>query len=89
MRRHGTLENVWAARCTVVVMIIWLVCPAAIAADVKKLVDRVDSAVVVLKTLGRDIATAGGQTREVAARGLGTGVLVDPLVFPTRPMSRA
>jgi S1-C subfamily serine protease len=46
-------------------------------ANVVKLVEKVDSAVVVLKTLGRDLSVSKGKTKEVSAKGLGTGVLVD------------
>ena len=46
-------------------------------ADVAKLVDKVDSAVVVLKTLGRDVTLDEEGIHEVAAQGIGTGVLVD------------
>ncbi len=47
------------------------------AADVVKLVNKVDSAVVVLKTAGRSLDVTNGKVKEVAAKGLGTGVLGD------------
>lgn len=49
----------------------------AAQANVAKLVGRVDAAVVVLKTEGRDVSVDKRGVQEVAAKGLGTGVLVD------------
>ncbi|MGI9329066.1 MAG: S1C family serine protease [Pseudomonadales bacterium] len=49
----------------------------AVLASVTKLVQKVDSAVVVLKTQGRSVDVSGNRIKEVAAEGLGTGVLVD------------
>ena len=60
-----------------ILTIILLATALPLQAGVTKLVDKVDSAVVVLKTLGREVSMNEGEVQEVAAQGLGTGVLVD------------
>ena len=57
-------------------LVISLASNAALA-NVVRLVEKVDSAVVVLKTLGRGMSVSKGKAKEVSAKGLGTGVLVD------------
>lgn len=47
------------------------------ASSLERRYAQVDSAVVVLRTVGRDVRASEGAVREVAAAGLGSGVLVD------------
>jgi S1-C subfamily serine protease len=61
-------------------LLVCLVLPALqvhAAERIQRLFERVDPAVVVLRTLGRDVTAAGGGIREVASAGIGSGVLVD------------
>jgi S1-C subfamily serine protease len=60
-----------------IIGLLLLSCTLTAQADVARLVTKVDSAVVILKTTGRNVSLDKGGVREVAAKGLGTGVLVD------------